>query len=143
MAKKAQTKKHEIDLTKPFNAEDLVVESDCYGKEYDPASSECNICSVHEVCGILKTKLVKDLGKKIKKPTEHYVDEWDFTQVPTENMLKLFKENPYQYTTATILDVVAKKSKCEDEKTCVQWLVNFFKDNNVGTKSGKIYIKDA
>lgn len=143
MAKKSQTKEFKVDLTKPFNKEDLIVDSDCYGKEYDPAANECAVCSVHEMCGIIRTEAVKKMGKQIKRPTENYVDEWNFDLVPTVKLLTLFKANPKQYTTEQILEVIREKSKCEDEKTCVQWLINFFKANNVGTDNGKIFIKDA
>ena len=139
--RKSETNRLKLDLTKPINKDDIEVTSDCFGKEYLPSASECSVCAVHEVCGIISTEAVKKLNKKVKKKTENFVDEWNFDFVPTDKILDLIVTNPYEYTTEAIHEVIVSKSKCEDAATTIAWLKNFIVENGLGTKDGKIYKK--
>lgn len=138
--RKAETKKLDVDLTIPLNIEDIIVDSDCFGKEYLPGDGACSVCAVHEVCASIKAQTVKKLGNKIKKPGKEFIDEWNFKNVPETKLLELISNNPKEYVLEDIFQVIEKKSNCSDYNTVKIYMNNFLLENGIiYDESGKLY----
>lgn len=141
MREKKNTKT-EVDLSKPLNLDDFTLnESDCFGNEWKPDSTECSLCADIEVCGTLYRNL--HIKKKIQKVKENqginFLDEVNFKRVPWERLYNEIKSDPGKLTTEQIYNWVKQRSKSDDHESIIQNIKNFKMEYKVTFKSGLAY----
>lgn len=111
------------DLTVPINkAQFKVVDTDCFGNEYDATTTACAGCADNEVCAILFADKLKEKAKEIQ-PTP-YLDEVNIEAV-TDDMLEVYCESNNGCTSSQLLEYVMKAANTIDTTAAMERIKRF------------------
>jgi hypothetical protein len=121
----------EQDMTKPIQVE---VDSECFGKEWNPTHSECAMCGMSDLCCIIfrKTTLTKKV-QKIEREQQGFMDVEDF-DINKDRLFELVTEEPTEY--AEVFEMVSMKTGCKAAKTIHKWIEIFMFDYKLQNKDG-------
>lgn len=129
-----------VNLLVPVNLEtlkNLMKEDSCFGKEWDPQTSECSVCASAEICGILTGELLKTK----KKEGGPYLDEVT-VDIDWDSITDLIREqegleNPI--SVADLFERVKQDTKSKDKKLIIAMLKKYIKGNtNIYTKDNVV-----
>ena len=123
--------KLEIDMSKPINME---FDVECFGKEYDPTTSECSMCGMSDLCCIMFRKTT--LTKKVKKlEREKFLDVTHF-DINEQGLLRIIKEQPTEY--AEVFKLIQLKTECRDANMIHSWIEVFMNNHGLTNKDGMV-----
>lgn len=114
---------------------------DCFGKELDFDTRECQMCADNELCALL---FQDTLGKKVKKfeqengPT---LDMADLSLIDKKGLEKLIQDKSGELTVEELSKKVIEQSNLHDSVAIVEWLKRFKEEIGFKVRGGKVYAK--
>jgi len=109
---------------------------DCFGKEWEHNNATCAMCSMQNVCMVLSTSNVKKAIELANKQFSPWVDEIDFSLVPTEALLTALKGSAYPLE--EVRAFFAHYSKCKDVFTINTQVNLFIREHKLNLQDGKV-----
>lgn len=125
--------KTKLDLSKPVDTDSIPLnEGECFGKEWDMGTKECQYCADNEVCGLLMSNVVNKKVTELESK-EEFLDLTDFTLVK----IKELEEKCLGYTTQQLVDTITKTARATDEVAVIEFIKNWIRN------SDKVKIKEG
>jgi uncharacterized Fe-S cluster-containing radical SAM superfamily enzyme len=123
--RKSIEKKTEVNLLIPIDPAAVVVDSDCFGKEWESRASECNICSDCELCQIVYTEQVKSKKLTFEVMNGPLLDQSDFQSVDMakiERLAKKYQDEGDPMSFQELQDVIASQANTKDNEAVIQFI---------------------
>jgi len=124
--KKSHTKETEVNLLKPVSKDILPEEqTDCFGKEFEPRSSECSVCADDAICQILWSETVKSKVKNFEAEHGPTLDMTDFQGVDMariEKLAKKYQEEGEPMTFEELQKIIQEQARTKDVEAIIQFI---------------------
>lgn len=131
-----------IDLTVPLTKEkrmSMVREDNCFGRELDFETRECQVCADNELCALLfKDKVdakVRDFESR-KGPT---LDMADFSLVNKDKLYEDIVKRSGEMTTEQLSERVMMESNLRDSVAIIEWIKRFKEEKGFKIRKGIVY----
>lgn len=113
------------DLSKPVT-KTIMTGSNCFGKEWNPTTTECSMCGMSDLCCIIfrKTTLTTK-STKIERQKGTFLDITDFA-INKDKLAAIVKEGDVKYS--EVFEMVNQKTQCKDAKLITMWIEVFMND---------------
>lgn len=134
MRNKKTEKTIDPDLTKPLPLVPIN-EGDCFGKEWDMGTSECQYCADNEVCGILFSKLLRSKTDELEQ-VNTYLDQTDFNAIDKKALLSIING----MTSKDLKVYIKLVTKSIDDVAVVEWIKRFVRSTEGLSIKGGICI---